>query len=139
MPRICKNLNNKDNDCDDSDSSSEESDIDNTNNKIMDEYSTQLHSLQKQNDNLYQQIEESNMKIDSMLKSISSNNNNNNLNNNSNISNNDFQVYSQMIHQQYTQLKQLMRYVVCKRRFYANIINKLNRFTTHNKQNIFPH
>ena len=104
------NENHKDNNCNDSGSSSEESDIDNANNRIMDESVTQLQDLQKQNDKLHTQIEESNIQIDNMMKSILSIDNSNNSNNKSDKVNNELQLYRQMINQQYTQLKQLMGY-----------------------------
>ena len=106
------NINNNN---DNSDSESQDSDVE-TGKNIANASSTNLKELQKQNDILKKQLNDSNSRIDDLLNKISnpsSNSNNNNDDNNVSMSPNvyELQIYKEMIKQQQFQMNQLMRCV----------------------------
>ena len=113
------NRNNDDNiinNDDNSDSESQDSDVEAGKN-ITNASSMNLKDLQKQNDILKKQLNDSNNRIDDLLNKISnpeSSSNNNNDNNNVSMSPNvcELQIYKEMIKQQQFQMNQLMRCVL---------------------------
>ena len=101
---------------DNSDSESQDSDVEAGKN-ITNASSMNLKDLQKQNDILKKQLNDSNNRIDDLLNKISnpeSSSNNNNDNNNVSMSPNvcELQIYKEMIKQQQFQMNQLMRCVL---------------------------